>query len=159
MNTTVLPFFGVTPPEAGEPVSWVIDLQGTPPTRSGYEAEAYPPASMWTRMAMGRSRMPTEKALKRIERWLWNRETDIRELTHTADLPHDQDADIARVLLVRATLIEIGSSLVIVTVWPTGYAEMWTWRAEGTDYHASYFWNHINGEWEPTPALDDGEGE
>lgn len=152
MSTTLTPFFGVMPPEGGEAVSWVIDLNGRRPER---QDAAYPPAARWTRFAMGRSRMRSEDVLKRIEKYLWNRQTPIREITGTEGWSHDQDPDVARILLIKATLTEVGSPLVIVTIYPTGVAEFWTWRARGAnnDCRFTYLFNDVTGTWDPAPTV------
>lgn len=157
MTTNVLPIFGVAPPEAGDPVSYVIDVNGTPRTTYGDNSEPYPPAAMWTRMAMGRSRRTTAQTIECIKRYLTERQTDICELLGFSDEYRRKDASgIAAVLLIHAVLLEVGSPLMIVTVWPNGYAEVWTWRASDQVFF-SYLWNHVTGEWQSTPTLD-GEG-
>jgi len=160
VSTTIRPFFGVKPPRAGDPVSYVIDLHGTPKTTYGHESEPYPPAATWVRMAMGKqTRVPTEKLLQNIVRYLERFQTTICEVLGMPEEYRRTDPDgIAAMLLAYATLIEIGSSLAICTVWPNGYAEFWSWRAQPHDYHAPYIWNHLTGEWIAAPVLD-GEGE
>lgn len=129
-NNSKLPrLFGVPLPTGGEPVAWVVDTNGHlkthngPPETSPYQP--YGPAAEWTRRCMRGQRQRLDSVLKQIVRYLDRCETPIRDIVNFPTTVKDT-AGIARVLLVRAVLIEVGSPLMFVTVWPDGKAEVWS---------------------------------
>ncbi len=140
-NNSKLPrLFGVPLPAGDEPVAWVVDTNG--PVKAHYGTPdtspylPYGPAAQWTRMCMRGQRQRMDSVLRQIKRYLDRHDTPIREITNLPLCEETKDtAGVAKVLLVHGVHLEVGSPLMIVTVWPDGRSEVWNWRTtEPTTY-------------------------
>lgn len=131
MDETLALFHGLPLPRPGEdPNSWVVDTTGPSLTRKTYYTDnvpySYSATGLWVRLAMRRDRRRTQKVLRILADWAYRMQGELHD---AVKLPRDCDpSDVANVMFVEAVLVDPRSPFVIVTVWPTGYAQLWSGR-------------------------------
>lgn len=135
MNNETLALFRNLPlPKPGEdPHSWVVDTTGPSLTRKTYYSYSapysYSATGLWVRLAMRRDKRRTQKVLRILTDWAYRLQGELHD---AAKLPRDCDpSDVANAVFVNAVLVDKRSPFVIVTVWPTGYAQLWSGRFPG----------------------------
>ncbi len=133
MNNETLALFRNLPlPRPGEdPNSWLIDTTGPSLTRKTYYGTtnvpySYSATGLWVRLAMRRDRRRTEKVLRILADWAYRMQGEMHDVAGVGR--QWQPSDVANAVFVNAVLADKRSPFVIVTVWPTGYAQLWSGR-------------------------------
>lgn len=134
MDETLALFHGLPLPRPGEdPNSWLVDTTGPPLTRKTYYTAnvpySYSATGLWVRLAMRRDRRRTQKVLRILADWAYRLQGELHD---AVKLPRDRDPlHVAYAAMADAVLFDPRSPFIIVTVWPTGYAQLWSGRFPG----------------------------
>jgi hypothetical protein len=135
MDETLALFHGLPLPRPGDdPHSWVVDTTGPSLTRKTYYTVdvpySYSATGLWVRLAMRRDRRRTQKVLRILTDWAYRLQGELHDVAGV-DRQWQPYDDVANAVFFKAVLLDPRSPFVIVTVWPTGYAELWSGKFPG----------------------------